>query len=315
MNRPAAETLTASWAGGTQRQYALVLKRWTAYCEEIGVDPKNPTLKEGIDYLQGMFAGGAARNTINTVRSLLSTFVTIGGRPFGEHPMVTRLLKGIGNLKPNAPKYEAVWDPRRLLNYLQGWGPTHLLDVDKLNRRTLCLFLLATGQRLQALGLMRRDDIRWGAEACTIRYSEKMKSNDPARNPLVLTFQAYEVTELCIFGHLANYIDRAELVGATPGVFATTRKPHVQASQETLTRYIRLTLAEAGIDMTQFTPYSCRHATTSAAARRQVPLATIMLAAGWTGEGTFSKFYNRPVQTLGKVTNLIPNIWEGGEDI
>ena len=34
------------------------------------------------------------------------------------------------------------------------------------------------------------------------------------------------------------------------------RKPHMQASQETLIRYVRSTLQEAGVDTNTFTPYS-----------------------------------------------------------
>ena len=90
-----------------------------------------------------------------------------------------------------------------------------------------------------------------------------------------------------------------------------TRSPHVGASQETLSRYVRNTMAEAGIDTGRFTPYSCRHASTSAAARKQVPLAIIIMAAGWTGETTFRRFYDPPVrEAMPTVTNLIPDIWE-----
>lgn len=305
--------MTASWAENTRKQYTQVLKRWAAHCEGAGINAKRPTLHEGIEYLEKLFTEGAAKTTINTVRSLLSAFVTIGGKPFGEHPLVSRMLKGIGNLKPSIPKYESMWDPRQLLSYLQEWGPTESLDVEKLNKRTTCLFLLATGQRLQALGQMKRGDITWDTNSCTLRYSSKLKSNDPARNPLVLTFREYEVNELCVFGHLKEYVGRPELLGAGPAVFATIRSPHVAASQETLSRYVRNTMAEAGIDMRQFTPYTCRHAATSAAVRRQVPIATILTAAGWTGEGTFRRFYDRPVSTTAdKNTNLIPNLWEGG---
>ena len=62
---------------------------------------------------------------INTVWTVLSVFVAIGNKLFGEHPLVARLLKGISNLKPGISKYEAVWDPVLLLNHMKEWGPTH----------------------------------------------------------------------------------------------------------------------------------------------------------------------------------------------
>ena len=92
---------------------------------------------------------GVAKTTINAVKSLFSTFVMVGDRPFIEHPLVSRLLKGVVNLKPSLPSYEEIWDPKPLLEHLQSWGQTRQLSTDKLNRHTACLFLLATGQRLQ----------------------------------------------------------------------------------------------------------------------------------------------------------------------
>ena len=83
---------------------------------------------------------GAARTMINAVWSLLSAFVTIWDKPFGEQLLVARLLKGISNLKPGIPKYEAVWDPMLLLNHLREWGPTHQLDMGRLNKQTATCF-------------------------------------------------------------------------------------------------------------------------------------------------------------------------------
>ena len=97
-------------------------------------------------------------------------------------------------------------------------------------------------------------------------------------------------------------------MGADPAVFTTMRVPHEAASQETHPRYVRTTMQEVGIDMQQFTPYSCRHATSSAAVRKQVPITTILTAAGWASEGTFRRFYDRPILETTS-TNLIPDIW------
>lgn len=79
-----AHTLTASWALATQCQYTMVLKR---SMPGNGDQCTGPTLEQGIRYLQKLFSKGAAGNSINTVRSLLSTFVTVKGHPCGEHPL------------------------------------------------------------------------------------------------------------------------------------------------------------------------------------------------------------------------------------
>ena len=111
MNEATAQLLTASWVVATRRQYILVMRRWAGHCEKEAINARQPTLRKGIEYLQKLFSEGVAKTTINTVKSMLSTFVTVGGRPFGEHPLVSRLLNGVGNLKPSLPRYEEIWIP------------------------------------------------------------------------------------------------------------------------------------------------------------------------------------------------------------
>ena len=47
---------------------------------------------------------------MNTERSLLSTFVNIDDVPAGQHPLITRFLKGVLNIKPVLLKYNFTWD-------------------------------------------------------------------------------------------------------------------------------------------------------------------------------------------------------------
>ena len=109
--------------------------------------------------------------------------------------------------------------------------------MDRLNAG-LCPLLLVTGQRLQAVSQMRRANLSWTEDDCTIRYSRTMKSNDPARNPLVLHLKKYQVQEICMFLHLKEYLGRVDLQGVGESAFVTTRPPHVQASQDTFIRYV-----------------------------------------------------------------------------
>ena len=44
-------------------------------------------------------------------------------------------------------------------------------------------------------------------------YTTTLKSNEPSCNPLILTFIEYEEEELCVYGHLKEYMERTELMG------------------------------------------------------------------------------------------------------
>lgn len=75
-------------------------------------------------------------------------------------------------------------------------------------------------------------------------------------------------------------------------------KPYGAASSQTISHWIKALLSKAGIDTSQFTAYSTRHAAVSTAHKRGVDIATIRRSAGWApGSQTFFKFYNRPIQT------------------
>ena len=72
--------------------------------------PQEPTLPEGIDYLLGSLREWRQTGAIAPIH------IPNGwGKPFREHPIVTRLLKGIGNLKPEMIRYDITWDQRTLL--------------------------------------------------------------------------------------------------------------------------------------------------------------------------------------------------------
>ena len=55
-------------------------------------------------------------------------------------------------------------------------------------------------------------------------------------------------------------------------------------------------MIDAGIDMCLFSPHSTRAAATSATARMNVSIATILRTAGWAGDNTFRTFYHKPAR-------------------
>ncbi|GFO39548.1 reverse transcriptase/ribonuclease h/methyltransferase [Plakobranchus ocellatus] len=68
-------------------------------------------------------------------------------------------------------------------------------------------------------------------------------------------------------------------------------------SRDTVSRWIRTLLDLSGIDLTLFTAHSTRAASTSAAARAGLPLASILNSAGWSSECTFARFYRKEIKT------------------
>ena len=302
-------TLLASWAPSTIKNYEGVVKRWLAFTDKNGIHPLTPTAIHCLQFLTEYFATGVGHSSMNTTRSCLSCFISIDGTPLGAIPIIARFIKGTSRLKPPGGKVTHVWDPIPVLHHLQSWGPIPQLTLEQLTRRTMLLFLLATGQRLQALHLMKRADIQWEENFLKIQYTEKLKTNDPIDSPLRLSFDRHDEQSLCVYSHIKAYLANGDTTPAAPYVFSTVKLPTVRASSATISRQVKAALKVAGVGE-NFTAYTARHASTSAAARVNVPLNTILHSASWTRENTFTRFYNRPLlcPTPREETNFIPSL-------
>ena len=303
-------TLLSSWAPSTAKIYECVAKRWLIFTRVHGIHPITPNINQCIQFLMEYFSTGVGHSAINTTRSCLSCFISINGIPLGEIPVIARYVKGTRRLRPPGGKVKHIWDPVPVLHHLKAWGPIIGLTLEQLTRRTMVLFLLATGQRLQSLHLMMRADCQWEENSVKIKFSQRLKTNDPIHSPLTLIFHKHEDESLCVFAHIWAYLANGHTTPAAPFVFSTVRLPTVRASPATISRQVRTTLRLAGVQ-NSYTAYSARHAATSAAARSNIPVNSILQSAGWTTETTFGRFYNRPLQSPSleeAETNFIPRL-------
>ena len=269
--QPIWDTLIRAWSPATTKQYTGAAKRWRQYTTSHNISATNPSVAQVLSYLQNLTTEGAGYGTVNTAKSFLSAFISLEGTQLGTHPLVARFMRGLYRKDAPKSKYTDTWDPRPILLTMSNWGTIGALSLEHLTKRTAMLFLLATGQRLQALAKLKREDIKWGPKSCRITYTERLKSNDPKKNPLVLRFCQKEDTRTCVYTHLFCYLRRPETNNAAPYTFATLREPHTQAAPDTISRWVRETLTEGGVS-SLYTPYSTRHAATNAASRSQVPL-------------------------------------------
>ena len=79
-------------------------------------------------------------------------------------------------------------------------------------------------------------------------------------------------------------------------------KPHLPISKDTLARWIRDVLHNAGVD-TQFGAHR-RSARSAAAASQGLPIYIVLKAAGWSSASTFTRFYKREPVTKMRQTIL-----------
>ena len=113
---------------------------------------------------------------------------------------------------------------------------------------------------------------------------------------------------LFVIHTLEEYLRRAQLLRGsnTPNffLFFTLLAPHSPASSDAISRWLKWTLARAGLDTKVCTANSTRSASTPAAYDRSASINLIRKAAGWMIASTFAKLYNKRTEakaTLGRV--------------
>ena len=95
---------------GTLRNYNATWEKWGMWCSERNTDPFKCDSTYVLDFL----------TTFGVYRLAISAYHSpVDGVNVEEHPLVPKLLKGIGNLRPPKPKYEMIRDIEQVLNYLR----------------------------------------------------------------------------------------------------------------------------------------------------------------------------------------------------
>ena len=262
------------------------------------MDPNSPDIEVVIDFLSQLFEKGLGYSCINSARSALSTFININNNPVGQHPLVVRLMKGIFNKRPSLPKNNITWDPEIVLNYLKTLSPAAKLNLINLSIKTVALILILTGQRGQSLHLLDIRNVTVSSGYIKFKFGDILKTSRPGYQQGEITVKAYAPDRrLCLVTVVKEYLEKTkQLRKDTTAMFISTTKPHKKVSRDTISRWFKVAMTKAGLDMSLFTAHSVRSASTSAAGRANVPLQTILKTAGWSRQTTFSKYYEKPLQ-------------------
>ena len=75
------------------------------------------------------------------------THVHIEGVPMGQHPLVSRMLKGMYNSRPPQLRYTSTWDVDIMICYLSSLGDNTALSLKQLGHKLAILMALVTLSR------------------------------------------------------------------------------------------------------------------------------------------------------------------------
>ncbi|XP_031327254.1 uncharacterized protein LOC116158588 [Photinus pyralis] len=257
-----------------------------------------------MEFLQYLYdTGNQSYGTFNSHRSALSLILSTD---LAGHPVVSRFLKGISKLRPQKPRYDVVWDPHIVLSFLEKRStPT----LQALSEKLVTLLALSTAHRMQTFSLIRLPNIIESRTGFQILIEDKIKTSGPGRKQPCLQLPYFtETPNLCVATTLKEYLAATKQLRTsnTDFLFITYKKPHRIASKQTLSRWVKDTLEQAGVNTKIFKAHSTRHAATSKAFQLGVPVETIRQTAGWTAKSkTFCNFYKRPFSEANLFANTV----------
>lgn len=288
--------MISSLATSSLKQYDSAFKKWWDFSNTRHLDPYQTTIPTVLQFLTKEFQGGASYGTLNCFRSAMAL---IHGSGLGDDSRMTRFFKGISRERPPRAKYDSTWDPKEVLSYFKRLESNEKLSLEILSKKLVTLIALVTGHRIQTLAsidirnIMRTDDNTY-----EIKISDQLKTSGlkTVQPNLIIPFFVKDLL-ICPASALETYLKSTKLLrNEEKKFFISTRKPHKAVGTQTLSRWIKEVLNDSGVDISKFSAYSTRHASTSAAKRGGITVDSILKMAGWSKNSQmFAKFYNRPI--------------------
>ena len=88
--------MCSSWSKGTEKQYRPAWQKWCSWCSKEQIDPLQATPAQVANFLSVEFGANKSYSTLNLYRSAISsTLHLIEENKIGEHPTVSRCMKGV----------------------------------------------------------------------------------------------------------------------------------------------------------------------------------------------------------------------------
>ena len=122
-----------------------------------------------------------------------------------------------------------------------------------------------------------------------------MKHSRPNFRGKPIKYKEYPMNKnLCVVQALNAYIARTNDLSMSPNLLLTHRKPYRPASKDTVARWLKEILADAGIN--NYTAHTFRHASTSVARNyAKLTIKDIMSQGQWTSSNTWFRHYNSDI--------------------
>ncbi|CAB0043198.1 unnamed protein product [Trichogramma brassicae] len=290
------DIIMSSIQKSTLKQYETAIRHWWDFCKQSRISVFSTDVTIMTRFFNQEKFKDKSLSTLNTYRAALSM---LNMNKISKDAGFSRFFKGLSVLRPQKPKYSSTWDPECVVKYLATKYPNEALSLEQLTKKLVMLLALSTAQRVQTLSKISIENITISESCIEIKVPDRIKTSGRNKTQPLLRLRWFtDQPKICTAAALTAYIEKTKNIRGKNGkLFITFKKPHHNATSQTISRWIRNTLEDSGVDVASFGAHSTRHASTSAAARKGINIETIRKTAGWTEKSaTFARFYNQPIQ-------------------
>ena len=210
------------------------------------------------------------------------------------------LLKASITLKPNTPRIPVeTWDPDVVLDFIDKMPSNHNLSVYRLSQKAFVLMLLATGRRKGDLILMSTHNscMTITDHRITFVLPKPTKGFKGSHNNFmqVIPVPRYpDNSKICPYTTLKDYMSTCRNRSLCFEFWVTTTPPYGPAHPDTLRRWAKTLLKDAGIEIDLFSVHSTRGVVSTRAVEQGEPLDLVMQKCAWASSSAFYEHYYRP---------------------
>ncbi len=298
LSKTAQDLILGSWSSGTTKNYNVYIREWSNFLaiNNISADRAINDVMVGIEFLSYLFEHKKFKySAINSARSALSVFINTGNHlTFGKQDLVVKFMKGVFRQRPSLPKYTVTYDAEVVLNHLALMPRT--MTLKQVTHKVATLLCFLTGQRNQTINELDIDFMHAGSDGLVFYIPTILKTTTPRSHQEPLVLKSYpDNPALCIVLHINLYIAATQNVRKSKKLLLSYVPPYGPVTTSTVSRWVKQTLGEAGINIHTFSAHSTRSSSSSAAKAKGLSVNEIRKAAGWKGTSTFATFYDKPI--------------------
>lgn len=146
----------------------------------------------------------------------------------GSHPLVKRYFRGVAALKSQRPRYDYIWDPSPVIDYLATLYPHEDLTLERLSGKLATLLALTTAQRMQTLAAIQLQNISI-SDSLIIKIPARLKTSGIGKSQPLLSFKPFwDKPELCVVSLVKFYLRYTENLrqGNEGSLFISFRAPY-----------------------------------------------------------------------------------------